>query len=326
MLASEYIKKYQPVLYRVFANAVEASHLSHAYLLSGEPGTPLKDVAMYLAKSLVCDMPEPLACERCLTCIRVEDGSFADLMIFDGAETTIKKNDVTEITSNFEKTALESKGVMIYILHLVENMTTEAVNSLLKFLEEPGKNVYAFLTTENEAKVLPTIISRTQVLHLKTIDKQQLIEETIAQGCSREDAEILSFFLNDPTTIIKTTQSQEYIDAKTALLKQLEALAISRDEGIFVSQKDVCNMVRSKEATRFYLDMLTIVFQDMLNIRVNNRITLTSYDSILRELAGRLSHLDETLIEIMTSRGKLDLNVNTALLLDHVIIAITKEK
>lgn len=326
MLASEYIKKYQPVLYRVFSNAIETNHLSHAYLLSGEPGTPLKDVAMYLAKSLVCDMPEPLACERCLTCIRVEDGSFADLMVLDGAENTIKKNDVTEITSNFEKTALESKGVMIYILHLVENMTTEAVNSLLKFLEEPGKNVFAFLTTENEAKVLPTIISRTQVLHLKTIDKQQLIMETVEQGCPREDAEILSFFLNDPSTIMTTRQSEEYTNAKTALLKQLEALAISRDEALFVAQKDVAATVRSKESARFYLDMLTIVFQDLLNIRVNNRITLLSYDSILRELVGRLGHLDETLIEIMTSRGKLDLNVNVALLLDHVIIAITKEK
>ncbi|MDY0344964.1 MAG: hypothetical protein RBR44_00175 [Bacilli bacterium] len=326
MLASEYIKKYQSVLYKVFSNAIKTDKLTHAYLLSGEPGTPLKDVALYLAKSLVCDMPEPLACERCLTCIRIEDGSFADLMIYDGQESTIKKNDVSEITSNFEKTALEAKGIMIYILHLVENMTSEAVNSLLKFLEEPGKNVYAFLTTENEAKVLPTIISRTQVLHLKTIDKQQLIEESIKQGCPREDAEILSFFLNDPTTILKTFQSQEYIDAKTALIKQLEALRYTKEEAIFVSQKDISPTIRSKEAARFYLDMLTIVFQDLLNIRVNNRITLTSYDSILRELARRLPHLDETLIEIMTSRGKLDLNVNVALLLDHVIIAITKEK
>ncbi len=326
MLASEYIQKYQSVLYKVFSNAIESGKLSHAYLLSGEPGTPLKDVALFLAKSLVCDMPEPLACERCLSCIRIEDGSFADLMIYDGRESTIKKNDVSEITSNFEKTALEAKGIMIYILHLVENMTTEAVNSLLKFLEEPGRNVYAFLTTENEAKVLPTIISRTQVLHLKTIDKQQLIEEAVEQGCPRDDAEILSFFLNDPTTIIRTYQSQEYMDAKSALEKQLEALRHSREEAIYICQREIVPVIKSKEGARFYLDMLTIVFQDLLNIRVNNRITLTSYDSILRELAGRLLHLDETLIEIMTSRGQLDLNVNVGLLLDHVIIAITKEK
>ena len=326
MLASEYIKKYQPVLHLVFSYGIEGDKLSHAYLLSGEPGTPLKDVALYFAKSIVCDMPEPLACERCLTCIRIEDGSFADLMIFDGRETSIKKNDVTEITSNFEKTAMEAKGIMIYILHLVENMTIEAVNSLLKFLEEPGKNVYAFLTTENESKVLATIISRTQVLHLKTIDKLQLIEESVAQGCSREDAEILSYFLNDPTTIITTSESQDYLNAKQALTNQLEALSISKDEALYVSQKDIVPVIKNKEAARFYLDMLTIVFQDMLNIRVNNRITLSSYDSILHELAKSLPHLEETLIEIMTSRGKLDLNVNVALLLDHVIIAITKEK
>jgi len=103
-------------------------------------------------------------------------------------------------------------------------------------------------------------------------------------------------------------------------------LASSKEEAIYVSQKYIVSTIKSKEAARFYLDMLTIVFQDLLNIRVNNRITLSSYDSILHELISRLRHIDETLIEIMTSRGKLDLNVNVALLLDHVIIAITKEK
>lgn len=326
MLASEYIKKYQSVLRRVFANAVTSGKLSHAYLLSGEPGTPLKDVALYLAKSLVCDMPDPLACEQCLSCIRVEDGSFADLMVFDGSETSIKKEDVIEITSNFEKTALEAKGIMIYVLHLVENMTSEAVNSLLKFLEEPGRNVYAFLTTENEAKVLPTILSRSQVLHLRTIDKQQLIGDCVDGGVSHEDAEILSFFFNDPSTIKKASESQDYISAKAALNDQLEALSVSKDDAIFASQRRVSAIVKSKETARFYLDMLTIVFQDLLNIEVNNRITLLSYDSILHELANKLDHIDESLIEIMTSRGKLDLNVNVPLLLDHVIISITKEK
>ena len=126
-------------------------------------------------------------------------------------------------------------------------------------------------------------------------------------------------------THIKTLAQPEYCDAKKALQKQLEALVESSSEAIFVSQKDVTALIKSKEAARFYLDMLTIVFQDLLNIRVNNRITLTSYDNILHELATKLSHIDESLIEIMTSRGKLDLNVNVALLLDHVIIAITKE-
>ena len=37
-------------------------------------------------------------------------------------------------------------------MHNVENMTTEAINALLKFLEEPSPNVYAFLTTTNAGR------------------------------------------------------------------------------------------------------------------------------------------------------------------------------
>ena len=60
---------------------------------------------------------------------------------------------------SFDKTALEDKGIMIYVLNLVETMTPIAVNSLLKFLEEPGNNIYAFLTTENESYPLIQNIS-----------------------------------------------------------------------------------------------------------------------------------------------------------------------
>lgn len=44
-------------------------------------------------------------------------------------------------------------------------MTPEASNALLKFLEEPSQEIYAFLTTESEENVLPTILSRSQNLY-----------------------------------------------------------------------------------------------------------------------------------------------------------------
>lgn len=320
-----YLEKYQPILHRVFLNALNNKRVNHAYLLSGEPGTPLKEVAIYLAKTLLCDNPNPFACNKCISCVRVEDGTFSDLIIFDGQERTIRKENVSEITFDFEKTAFEAKGIMVYILHLVENMTVEAINSLLKFLEEPGKNVYAFLTTENEVKVLPTIISRSQVLYLKTINKDELIKESVALGVALEDAQLLSRFLNDASSVLENSKQQDYLDAKEALVKQLEALLASRNEAVFVLQREVSPLLRTKEKARFYLDMLTIVFEDLINIQLNNRLVLSTYDKILKELAEKLSHLDESLVTIMTSRGKLDLNVNVSLLLDYVIFQIIKE-
>lgn len=324
MNISEYIKEHQPALYRTMSNAFSSDRLSHAYLLSGEPGTPLLPVAIHLAKTLVCDNPHPLACGECFTCLRIDDGNYADFMIFDGSEKTIKKEDVQSVEGNFEKTALEAKGKMIYVLHLVENMTAEAVNSLLKFLEEPGRDIYAFLTTENEAKVLPTIISRTQTIRLRLNEQSKVISEAIDLGVAPSDAEMLSYFYNDGPSILQRASDEDFQQAKEALTDLLEALAKSPREAIFVSQQTIIPLIKSKESARFYLDMLAQAFRDIINISFGGNITLKSYGSILNELSKQLPHAERSLLEIMTARGQLDLNLNIPLVLDHVIYSITK--
>ena len=325
MQIDKYLQEYQPVIYKTFVNALETKKLSHAYLLSGSIGMPLKDVAIYLAKSLICDNPKPLACNECITCLRVDEGNYADMMVFDGENAKIKKGDIERITSNFDKTALEDKGIMIYVLHLVETMTAVAVNSLLKFLEEPGKNIFAFLTTENESKILPTIISRTQVLRFREIDRSKTIKDAEIMGVIAEDAEILSGFYNDSSAIKEISESKEYEVAKQALTDQLNSLIISPDDAVFTNQRFVVPALKQQNIARLYIKMLTEVFKDLLNLSVNETITLKSYDNILHELLNHVSHIDKSLIVLMSSLKKLDYNVNTGLLLDHIIYSITKE-
>lgn len=326
MQIGQYLQEYQPVIYKTFVNALETNKLSHAYLLSGSIGMPLKDVAMFLAKSLLCDNPHPLACNECITCMRVDEGNYADVMVFDGENAKIKKGDIEKITSNFDKTALEEKGIMIYILHLVETMTPIAVNSLLKFLEEPGKNIFAFLTTENEAKILPTIISRTQVLRFREIDREKVQKDAEKIGVFAEDAEILSGFYNDANTIKEIAASKEYEQAKQCLTDQLNSLILSVDDAVFTNQRFVIPTLKQQAAAKLYIKMLTEIFKELLNLSVNESITLKSYDNILHELLNHVSHIDKSLIILMTSLKKLDYNVNIGLLLDHIIYSITKEE
>ena len=326
MQIDQYLQEYQPVIYKTFVNALETNKLSHAYLLSGSIGMPLKDVAMFLAKSLLCDNPHPLACNECITCMRVDEGNYADVMVFDGENAKIKKGDIEKITSNFDKTALEEKGIMIYVLHLVETMTPIAVNSLLKFLEEPGKNIFAFLTTENEAKILPTIISRTQVLRFREIDREKVQKDAEKIGVFAEDAEILSGFYNDANTIKEIAASKEYEQAKQCLTDQLNSLILSADDAVFTNQRFVIPALKQQAAAKLYIKMLTEIFKELLNLSVNESITLKSYDNILHELLNHVSHIDKTLIVLMTSLKKLDYNVNPGLLLDHIIYSITKEE
>ena len=325
MQIAEYLKKYQPIIYKTFVNASKEEKLSHAYLLSGSIGMPLKETAMFLAKSLICDNPNPLACEQCMTCLRVDEGNYSDLRVFDGSEGRIKKEDVQRILASFDRTALEDKGVMIYVIHLVENMTSVAVNALLKFLEEPGKNIYAFLTTENESKVLPTIISRTQVLRFREIDRQEIINNAEIAGVLPEDAEILSGFLNDAETLKMVSESEEYKIAKQTLDDQLNSLLLSPDDAVFTCERFIAPAIKDYNLARLYIKMLAEVFKDLLNLSVNGDITLKCYDNILHELLTHLTHIDKSLLIILQALNRLDININIALLLDHIVYEITKE-
>ena len=228
MQVAKYLQTKQPIIYRTFVRALQNNHLSHAYLISGNPGTPLFEVAKFLAKSILCDDPDPLACNNCITCLRIDDNNYPDFIILNGEKGNIKKEQVINIESQFEKTAFESKGKMIYIIHLVENMGVEAINSILKFLEEPESEIYAFLTTNNENNVLPTIISRCQLLRLKPVDRKEVIEGAIELNVPKEDAELLSYFYNDFELIYDVLQDKDekndYEDAKGAFIEFLEAL------------------------------------------------------------------------------------------------------
>lgn len=325
MKVGDYLSAYQPIAHRIFCNAVLKDKISHAYLLKGEPGVPLKQIALFFAKSLVCDDPNPLACEKCLTCLRIEEGNYADFRIFDGEEGTIKKGFVDQLTDAFAYTATEPKGVLVYIIHLVENMTTEAVNALLKFLEEPQKNIYAILTTQNENRVLPTIISRAQNIQFSLVKKEIIINNAINLEVPQEDAELLANFYNDADLIKEKFSEKTYQNLKQLSFSLLEAMIDGLPKAQYVLDREIIPEINKKESARSFLDMLTVAFQDLTNITINRPITLKSYDTMLRQLVKKLPHIDNSLLKIMIARNQLDLNVNIGLHLDKLIIEIMEK-
>lgn len=325
MKLSAYLENRQPILWRVFSNAKAMNRINHAYLLSGEAGIPLKEAALFLAKSILCDNPSPLADEECRYCKRIEHGTYTDFFLLDGEEETIKKGDVQEVVAGFSKTPLEEKGILIYVIHLVENMTTESINSLLKFLEEPGKNTYAILTTQNEARILPTIISRCETIRMVLSPKKDVIQEATELGVSQSDADLLSNFMNSGALLKEMADSEEYQDMKALIETALTHLNQDGASAIYGFEKDIIPNLSKKNDAKFFLDTMVLVFKDIVAHKENLPIKLVSYDTLIKPLADQLNHVEESLIEIMKSRSQLDLNISTSLLLEHVIAYIAKE-
>ena len=330
MQVEKYLKNYQPTIYKTFVQAMQSNKLSHAYLLVGNKGVPLLEIATFLAKSLLCDDPSPLACNNCISCLRVDDNNYPDCIILNGEEKLISKDAVDNISHQFEKTPLESKGIMVYVLNGIEYMREEAINSILKFLEEPGKNVYAFLTTNNENSILPTIISRCQVMRLKLIDRNIVIQDAMENEVSKEDAELLSYFYNDGELIADILSDEdekdEYNDAKEAFVEFLNELKKEDPrEVIYYAQTEIIPLVKTKESARFFIDMLSQAFKDIITIQNGGYPILDSYATILQELADKLTNAQEVLIELLKDRNLINTNVNISLLIDHLVLNIVKE-
>lgn len=330
MQIEKYLRTKQPIIYQTFTNSLKRNTLSHAYLLVGNPGTPLLETAQFLAKSILCDDPSPLACSNCITCLRIESDNYPDVIALDGSKANIGKDDVLNIESRFEKTAFESKGIMIYIIHLVENMTTQAVNAMLKFIEEPEGEVYAFLTTNNLNNVLPTIISRCQTLNLKSVDRKDIVKDSLEIGIEQSDAELLSYFYNDSELIYELINNEDeyenYKISKKCVIELIENLNNGTfKDAIYYTQKEIVPNIKTKEEMRFFVDMLSEIFEDLLNLKCSREIVLNSYATILSSLVTKLPHIESTLEEILKQRNLVNMNLSIPSQIDHIILFIVKE-
>lgn len=319
----DYLKQYQKFVYNTFYNALKNNKVSQAYLIKGSDGAPVFECAKFLAKSLICDNSD-FACDECIDCIRFDEGNYSDIKIIDGNAQTIKVGDIEELQVFLSSSSLEKKGLKIYIINELENANKESINALLKTLEEPYKNTYAFITTKNESKILQTILSRCQILNLLPIDKGIIKEEVIKQGVNIEDAEILSHLYSNTNSVIELSNSEIYNKCKSCLFSFLEALTISKEEALFVTQTSIVSQIKSKEEARLFFELLSLSFKDILYIQTNQIPTMQEKKNILEKLSKKYKNIQKYYLEIMLTRGKIEINISIALLLEHICIYIIK--
>ena len=147
--------------------------LSHAVLIEGEKGTGRKELAIWLAKAILC-RSENRPCLSCVSCRKIESGNHPDVEIYggEGGARSFHIESIREIKNSLWLAPNESEQ-RIYILLNAENMTAEAQNALLKSLEEPPAHARFILTCDNRRSLLDTIISRSTVYTLEPPTREE---------------------------------------------------------------------------------------------------------------------------------------------------------
>lgn len=316
----EYFKENQTIAYSTLLNCKKTNKFSQAILLNGHKDTPLLEIAKFFAKAIICKDIEP--CEQCIDCLRIESESYPDLIIVDGSEQTIKKGQIEEIQERFSVSSLEETGTKIYIINKIENATAEAVNSLLKFLEEPTNDIYAIITTANINNVLPTIISRCMNIRLKKAAKHQLVIDATKKNIPVEDALILSCFQGSVDSIINTYENSNYLSIKDVVVEFLDQI-INEKDLLYFSQIEISDIVKDKNDFLILLELLEIAYLDIMNYGSKDLI-FKDHEEEIETLHNKLEKIEEKLNTIMLFKGCVMANANVKLLLDSLIIKLER--
>ncbi len=311
----------QPIAWQTLCHALKNNQLAHAYLFHGPKGTSKLECAMLVAQSLVCPNKDEhgFACEECEECKRIAHHQFADLIYLDGSETSIKKENILKLQHEFAKTGLEHTGHKIYVVNQAENATTEALNALLKFLEEPSSTqMTAILICDQMDRLLPTIVSRCQLIPFRPLSSAQCYER-----CKNEmnplDAYLLSGMIHHPQEMLAVAESDEYQHAFYLFENFTKAFSQSPYYGLDLLLKAGTERKKAdgKLWMRYFLEMLMVFYRDLMKGTGNHDNAW--YQSMLDMYRMKHIRYDQMLEILLTTRDKLWKSVNLTLLCDQMV-------
>lgn len=186
---------------------VATGETRHAYLFAGPGGLGRRSLALAFARALNCSNPPAPGefCGQCRACKQIELRKHPDLSV---VEPTVKDPDDRNalIPAQYGEIRISQIRDLQRILNLkpyeakyrvvvcerFNQANNESSNAFLKTLEEPPAHVIVLLTADNPESLLPTIVSRCEVLRLRPLSIEQVQRELERRGMERGQAELFA--------------------------------------------------------------------------------------------------------------------------------------
>ena len=249
-----------PIVFNTLKNAYESNKVSHAYLFSAPHNQEIINEPMMLIELLIND--DPFASK-----LRNID-AYPDMEILDGSESLIKKDDVTNATIKLQEKALDVKGVKILLIKNIENTNINSVNSLLKSIEEPTKNTFIIMTTNNISEVIPTIKSRAQVINIKKLNKDKIVDILLEKGIPSEMCNIIANVSDSAEEAIKLFKTKTFNDIYKEFVLMMKKASVNKSD-IIIGLKKLITKKNLKLVTSLLKEFLSDIWKYQLKMETS---------------------------------------------------------
>lgn len=315
----------QPQLVKRLQGLIDHNELAHAYLLVGPSGSGKKLLAQWVALRLFCLSPvnsQPdLTCDECQ---RILSNNHPDLVVAEPDGRQIKVDQIRHLKDEFSKSSVEGRQ-KVFIIEDAEKMTVNAANSLLKFIEEPGTDIYIFLLTTNKNAILPTIQSRTQVIELQPVS-DEVGRELMTQAQIPDYLQPVIWGLTKSVDQAQELLENDWLSQVVKLLVPWVQKLADGDWLAFVEvQTKWIPLAIDRAHQQVIFDLIMLVVRDLLFIKqgvATNLIHFQQWYQPLSEVVNRLSSEQILFISERTLglRHQLDQNINFQNILEQFVL------
>ncbi|WP_029513136.1 DNA polymerase III subunit delta' [Mycoplasmopsis primatum] len=184
-------------LEKILHNSLEQNKISHCYLLCASPKINVDESVLYFINKLNNSNIQSL-----------DENTLPANVLY--LKDTLSKEKITSVLESSSLSPFSENTYKIIVLRNIDNASSNALNAMLKSIEEPSSKTVFLLTTNRIKLVLPTILSRSVVIHIKSPSYTELEKELMQNGYNEEQAKFYSYIFADISQAKELLKPESY--------------------------------------------------------------------------------------------------------------------